>query len=355
MDPFSALLIACLVAGYFTRNVTQDMVYKARGEDPPSYRRQQERAKRRADYMADPGPAGRFWANAWADAWASADERRARMQAKAAQRRRHRWAEDDAHEINDRVWTDQGDENGPTFDPDTDVFHEPTATHVCQWCSQKVVDGQTKTVTLATGHSFHVCAACAAAHQRRRGDTDMGACLVCQKPVPCAELGPVLVDPDDPESWTAGCYGCQNAAKDANKRAEQEDDQTGPETGEPTEADAIVIDMGAYKRPAAAPEPIKENDVSGETTNLSAALAYTNDMATQAAQGAASVETSIASLTVGGVTGPTLTHLAQAQEALSQAMAQFTAANTALSNHIAVKEAYNANRDAGTREFVTAD
>src|SRR5262245_28156743 len=98
MDPLSALLLSMLIAGYFVRNVTQDLVFKARGEDPPSYRRQQERAARRAGREPVTGrqEARKFFANAWGDAWESAHERRQRGHEKRAERRNEKWDAEDA-------------------------------------------------------------------------------------------------------------------------------------------------------------------------------------------------------------------------------------------------------------------
>jgi hypothetical protein len=101
----------------------------------------------------------------------------------------------------------------------------------------------------------------------------------------------------------------------------------------------------------------RENDMSasGETTGLGSALAYTSSMAQSAGEGAASVETSIASLQSGDVGGEALTQLAQAQEHLAQAQAAFNAANAALARHQTVQDAYSANPDAGNKQFMQND
>ena len=56
-----------------TRNTVQDLAWKARGEDPPSYRREQERLARRSARrpITERREARNFWANAWHDAWES--------------------------------------------------------------------------------------------------------------------------------------------------------------------------------------------------------------------------------------------------------------------------------------------
>ena len=94
---------------------------------------------------------------------------------------------------------------------------------------------------------------------------------------------------------------------------------------------------------------------SAETTGLGSALAYTAQMAACTAGGAASVETSLASLADGQVSGPVLQHLSNAQEALAAAQAEFAAAHAELQHHVGVQEAYAATPDAGSRQFVTGD
>jgi hypothetical protein len=113
MDPISAILLAMAVAGYFTKNIYQDSVFKARGQDPPSYRRQQERAQRRAEKanrvsVGERQEARRFWVNAWEDAWESADEQRARRRAKKLQERRRRWADEDLAYAEDEAGSRRG-------------------------------------------------------------------------------------------------------------------------------------------------------------------------------------------------------------------------------------------------------
>jgi crotonobetainyl-CoA:carnitine CoA-transferase CaiB-like acyl-CoA transferase len=95
--------------------------------------------------------------------------------------------------------------------------------------------------------------------------------------------------------------------------------------------------------------------MSTESHNLAAALAYTHDMATQSEAGIASTETSITGMTAGGVTGDVITAMHAAQEALAQAAVQFHRAHAELVNHIAVKEAYDANEGAGEKHYVTTE
>jgi hypothetical protein len=94
---------------------------------------------------------------------------------------------------------------------------------------------------------------------------------------------------------------------------------------------------------------------SAEAASLNQVLAYTQQAANGATAAAVGVETAIAGMSAGGVTGPALTELASAQEALNLAAQHFTNAHNTLINHIQVQEAYNANQDAGTRAYVTGD
>jgi hypothetical protein len=118
--------------------------------------------------------------------------------------------------------------------------------------------------------------------------------------------------------------------------------------------DAQIFHLADWQTTAPIPHPIQEDSVS-ETTSLNSALAYTTSMKASAQNGVASVETSIASLQAGGVSGQTIAALNAAMEALNNAAAQFDAAHAALQRHIAVQESYNANPDAGKKSFVTGD
>jgi hypothetical protein len=92
------LLLAMWIAYYLVKNTTQDLVYKATGKMPPSYLREQERRKRRAERqpVTDRTEGRRFFANAWHDAWESAGERREHGRDQRRADRRDRWARQDA-------------------------------------------------------------------------------------------------------------------------------------------------------------------------------------------------------------------------------------------------------------------
>lgn len=122
---------------------------------------------------------------------------------------------------------------------------------------------------------------------------------------------------------------------------------------------------------------------TGEVTGLNSAIAYAEQLSAycthtgdqigsvlpsgQAA--ATSCEQARESLAGGGVTGEPLTNVSSVQdemtaavEALNQALAQLEAAGASaealtsqLRSHLSVQEAYSANPDAGSKDFVTAD
>lgn len=93
-----------------------------------------------------------------------------------------------------------------------------------------------------------------------------------------------------------------------------------------------------------------------EATGLTSAIAYAQGMSDTFAGNAASTEQWIASLEGnGGVSGPAVAAAHQAAELQQQAAAAWKACADALSGHTGVREQYQANPGAGTREFVTND
>jgi hypothetical protein len=100
----------------------------------------------------------------------------------------------------------------------------------------------------------------------------------------------------------------------------------------------------------------KERDEHmAEVTGLASALAHAAAMRQAYEDSTADSEQYAASLAAGGVTGEALAAVQQAMEAQQAAAAAWGQAEATLSRHMAVKEAYDANQDAGTREFVTAE
>jgi hypothetical protein len=94
---------------------------------------------------------------------------------------------------------------------------------------------------------------------------------------------------------------------------------------------------------------------NAETIGLRAGLTFLNGMSTQCKAGAENTEISITSLT-GGEVGPGITgKMAQAQELLNAAAALYAEAYKDLEKSIAVKEAYDANPDAGNKQFLTTE
>lgn len=97
-----------------------------------------------------------------------------------------------------------------------------------------------------------------------------------------------------------------------------------------------------------------DQDMS-EVTGLISALTHAQQMRQAYEESTASAEQYLAGLQAGGVTGEALAAVQQAMEAQQAAAAAWASAEATLQRHMQVREAYEANRDAGSREFVTAE
>lgn len=317
------LIFALVVAYYMTRNTVQDLAWKARGQDPPSFRREQDRIARKAKRRPITGrqEARKFWATAWADAWESANERREHAREKAKQRRQKAWVdqdEDEARYINDRMQPSDGGS------PAEDVVHDPWGP--CQICHRRVPPEQLTTrmnESRTTPAAVTVCPSCADTidnHRRQAGG-----------------------EPPRPN---------RGAAPSPSDHPNGDGQPAEPETATPS-TDATVVDMQKWRTPTQQEDNV--NNASGETTNLTAALAFADGMSKSCGDGATSTETSIAALQAGDVSGPVIGHFTRGQELLTQARAEFSAGHADLTSQMAVKDAYAANQGAGSKEFVTQD
>lgn len=366
------LLLAMWIAYYLTRNTVQDLAWKARGEDPPSFRREQQRLreKKAKRPVTDRREARRFFANAWNDAWESAGERRARGYAQRASQRREAWEHQDQVEDAERQAHDRNQEMDRA---EEEAYNRNADLGRCETCDGQCADADLQPRHIGDERRFAlVCPACAQAIDRRAA----------------ADGGDDRQRPDDAPGHAAAWEAreAREASREASKDgADVADDRTGEEdayevvppdhgSGPPDQSsdqpaspsaepgttppgrDAQVIHLNAWQPATPIQEPTQQQEEHvSETTSLNSALAYTTQMAGNAAQAVTSIETSIASLQAGGVTGPTITALQAAMEAMNTAAAQFHSAHAALQRHIQVQEAYNANADAGTRQFVTSD
>jgi hypothetical protein len=93
---------------------------------------------------------------------------------------------------------------------------------------------------------------------------------------------------------------------------------------------------------------------TGEVAGLSDAIRFSDASAQAFRAQAIATEQTVAALAAGGVTGPAAASFAAAMEKSEAAAMDMDAATAELKSHLAVQEAYNANKGAGTREFVTA-
>ncbi|GGM22292.1 hypothetical protein ACFFX1_11220 [Dactylosporangium sucinum] len=122
-------------------------------------------------------------------------------------------------------------------------------------------------------------------------------------------------------------------------------------------------------RPAATPQPgdqplatvipmFKEESTMSdapEVTGLGTATQYAGGMAQAHASSVAATEQFVANLQGNGVSGEVISAATAAQEASNAAAAAWDRANQVLTQHSQVKEAYDANPGAGSKEFVTAE
>ncbi|HEY0934642.1 MAG TPA: hypothetical protein VGD91_12970 [Trebonia sp.] len=412
MEAIIVLWVLC----YAVRNVVQDTAWKARGEDPPSYRREMERRRRRAAHepITDRIEARRFWANAWHDAWASAAERREHAQARSAERRRAAWEREDAG-------TGPG---GTTRDTVPDPYADPVRPSPAP--PPPVRRPTTGPTTTGTGPGSGTPTGPAPKTTNAppiTGSLDVADPVTPSRPalapapVNAPATGPGTTTTPDPAGSVPDPAGSVDpvvqraeaayqrfAARGRSGAPAQRLDQVADELGvSPAEAERYIdrwrrryaSEHGVAWIGGPASMPIRDDDPgireedhdagqptssatataaprltvvptstntgmetqmttpSGETVGLQGAIAYTESMAQSAHEGVTSTETSIASLQAGQVEGEAIDALTQAMEFLTSAAAAFEAAHAALQEQIVVADAYSATPDAGSKEFVT--
>jgi hypothetical protein len=362
MDPLSALLLAMWIAGYFTRNVYQDAVFRARGEDPPSFRREMARWERRRAREerrgTGDGPGREFWRNVWGDAVSSAEERRERFAAQRAERRRARWAdrdaaaaEDAAYEANARV------DAAAAGEPD----EPPVRTGRCHFCGGEFPTAALWPARDDEGATVDACHPCWHTRNRRQAPNQPEPepadpettirCGDCEREVPFGDASLIYVD----HVRRMVCDTCRlrRAQHDADERAKPAE-TTSVDPVVDDAGDAEVIQFADWRRTAAS-KTDKETDLSAEITGLQSAIAFATGSAAAADQAIAQTEMAIANLQAGGTSGDAITQLQQAMENLAATAATFRAAETTLQQQLQVREAYEANQGAGHREFVTSE
>jgi hypothetical protein len=376
MDPFSAAVITSVVMWLWVKNVAQDAAFAVRGEEPPSARRERERYERRQAERAAKGldaeprrAARNFFGNAWADAWASAEERRARAAEKTRQEKHARWAERDvADAVEDEAW----DANRAR-----DREQAKQQPMICEQCERGFAASDLALVAVE-GKPVWVCPPCA----------DKARAAYSKKPPP----GAAIPDHDKPPVVHDSDIYDVRRSRPGEPCAEADGGAGGTVIPFAPRPDPPATDPAPGATYAPNGEPM-----SSEAVSLQAAIKYTND-ATVASQNAANtaeqdaahskayaaaaqqnvknVEQAIAGLLGGDTSGPALTALAAAQEqvaaaafaaqeaaaaharvqeAMRVAAANFHTAHNTLLRQLQVKEAYDANKGAGTRAYVTKD
>lgn len=91
---------------------------------------------------------------------------------------------------------------------------------------------------------------------------------------------------------------------------------------------------------------------SGETVSLDAAINFAQGMATGARDGVTKSEQSMAGLQAAEVGPSVLSRLAQAQELLANVAAEYDAVAAELEKQRGAQEAYRANPDTGSKQFL---
>lgn len=334
------LIISWLVSRYLVRNFWQDSLHAWRGEDPPSYRREQERFK--AKQAKGEGPdthraAKRYFANAWNDAFETAEEKRARRRAKRLEKLHDRWSEEDG----DR--RDEGGDHDRHWDGDEPAERdESPPDSLCFYCG--IVEATTACRN-GLGDLHPACAVCAAARDRssHQDGTEPDSMPEPEaepetKPEPNAEPDP---DPEpEPEPEPDPEPDSEPASEPV---AEDDDSEYQTVLPEPT---ATVIAFPAMHTNT------KENNMSAEIADLRAAINFTAESATRAVEGVNNIELALTGLRAGGTTGVAVTELQKAAECLTAAAACFKASNAELRRHLSVADQYQANQGAGEKEFL---
>jgi len=106
---------------------------------------------------------------------------------------------------------------------------------------------------------------------------------------------------------------------------------------------------------AAGPRQRGDQEMPAEVTGLSSAQQYVTEMRSAMEGSVSGAESYASALQTGGVSGPAVDAAARAMELQQQAAAAWGEAEAALQRHMSVREQYEANPDAGSREFVTAE
>lgn len=386
MDPLMALVISLYIAGKFTSNVTQDVAYTIRGEEPPSFQRERRRWEHRR--AKGDGPARKLIANAWADACAAADERRARLAQRAADRRRAKWAqqdldaaEEEARKINERVEQGETEQVFICGGCKTRIRQSDVAGYalsgdpLCRDCrtgtntaANKGVHDDSDTHRPSSAASEDrpapeppLCPHCVAQKDYLADGVSLGTFAIVHEPH--CPRHPDNLKPNTPDTPDGGDDDEQSedTAKpesDTDTASAEPSEGTTPEetaSEEGEEGTATVTDINAWRAKGSTPPITREDLMSGEVTNLSAALTWTQSMADQSAGAFNSIETSLGTLQAAKVTGPVIGHLQRAMDLAAQLKAAFEAAHAELVADLAVKDAYQARQGAGDKQFVTQE
>lgn len=155
---------------------------------------------------------------------------------------------------------------------------------------------------------------------------------------------PVDIDLDDPQTPEPNAGDNDGAAPEQDPAPEPTPEQEHDTTEGP---DAQIIPLFPTQE-----DPMT---VTGEATGLVSAMNHAEALRKTYENYAAMGDTFVASLANGEVSGEAVNAAQRAREAEQLAAAEWAACHHALAEQLAVKEAYNATPDAGSKQFVTSE
>lgn len=375
------MLLFCLLAAYLIVRVSEDVSASVRGHTPPrhEYRMAKLSARERGGGQMPQSPAGRYLSGLLNDAWDSAhhrhelmaDHRKDKREQRAAnriERSRNRAAgKAEKHRQPDPVGFDV---DAPTAVTDPDAG-DPDA-------------GRPEVADPDTGDDTGT-------NEPARGESATGDSAPANATEPAAEQAGTETDPDpttgDSPTVEPVTGESEPITEEASEPAATSDDTTGPDTTPITETTTPSAEPLSAGHPSTETPHRMELPVTApttEVTGLTSAISYAEGLesfCTQTSDTVSSLvptaETAISSaeqakenLSLGGVTGQAQTEVASVQDEMTEAiraihtaLSQLEAAGssaaalkaTLIQHQQTVGDAYTANPDAGSKEFVTAE
>lgn len=399
MEPF----LLALVITFFVRNVAQDAAFALRGKDPPSARRQAQRATARGKAaskvtsrsrpsrqpLTGRREGRRYVANAWHDAWETAAEHRERRRVKRGEKRQAKWdARDEARRRDgtdlDQWFDDTPRDNAPSPAGQPDRMPDGAAPTPAPQQGEETpeTDSQKRLEWIADHRPWGAPTPSAdAAEDRWKWPT-----LESLPRDPDAEAGedadaddseeeevPEVVDvcrwptfdasPDDPflgnicgRPLAAGEAYCGQHAQEAAWVERAHAPYPYPPSQEPDSADDMTDDMdgsGITSREKGPQQTV--SSPNSEVLGPQSAMRFCTDMADSLEQNHTLTENAVASLEARDVTSQAVASFRQAMESLQACVSSFREAAEDMESQVPIQEHYQNNPGAGNKEFMLAE